>query len=162
MSSESFTSPTSCSITTAVSNFSKSVVALFMIVGILFTANTAAADLVGLEVETINGFDDFGGEVLVCQVYAAFDDPTDELISGGGTAAAPLNISVTNGTFYQHPIGSDTAPPAALVGVIPALAFALSLVPLNFYKLDEQALEDERIRAKARAEAKTSTVSGGY
>ena len=58
MSSESFTSPTSCSITTAVSNFSKSVVALFMIVGILFTANTAAADLVGLEVADV----EFDGE----------------------------------------------------------------------------------------------------
>ncbi|MHC4210360.1 MAG: hypothetical protein ACYSWT_11670 [Planctomycetota bacterium] len=59
----------------------------------------------------------------VVEVFAQFDQPGDLLLGVAGTPGSPLNISVTGGTFYQHPMGSDRAPFAGVVATSPSLAY---------------------------------------
>ncbi len=62
-------------------------------------------------------------DLVVCSVYARFGEPDDHLVAVCGTAASPLEISVTGGAFYQHPFGTDRAPHEDLVAAFPSLAW---------------------------------------
>ena len=62
-------------------------------------------------------------DLVVCRVYARFNKPDDHLVAVWGTAASPLEVSVTGGGFYQHPFGSDTAPHEVLLATFPSLAW---------------------------------------
>jgi hypothetical protein len=63
--------------------------------------------------------------ISVCNVYAQFDNAgNDNVLTIAGTPFAPLNISVVNGTFWNHPTyGGDTAPTTALIDLFPSLAY---------------------------------------
>ncbi len=65
------------------------------------------------------------GELFVCNVYAVFDRPDDEVVAVAGVNLGhPLNIFVKQGKFYQDPEGTIT--PAflqLLSGASGALAF---------------------------------------
>ena len=53
----------------------------------------------------------------VCEVHVVFDDPTDRLIS-----VAFTNVSTTAPQgFFQHPLGSNTAPACASIALEPTL-----------------------------------------
>lgn len=59
------------------------------------------------------------------KVYAQFDGqfPGDRVVAVGGTMEFPMSIQATDGgILYQHPVGGDTAPNAALVFAFPDLA----------------------------------------
>ncbi len=82
-------------------------------------ATSATADFIGLRVESKPN--EFG--ILVCNVYAEFDHVNDFMFAVIGSEANPSTISVVDGTFYQHPFGSDRPPPGALVDVFPSVAY---------------------------------------
>ncbi len=92
----------------------------------LILTGSVSAGFVGLKVvgkET--GFIPGVGELFVCNVYAVFDRPDDEMIAVAGTAVNPLNIFVKQGKFYQDPEGNPlTASPLELLpGTSGALAY---------------------------------------
>ena len=92
----------------------------------LILTGSASAGFVGLKVvgkET--GFIPGVGELFVCNVYAVFDNPNDEMVQVAGTIQNPLNIFVKQGKFYQDPEGNPlTAPTLELLpGASGALAF---------------------------------------
>ena len=82
---------------------------LFVLAGVsapLILTGSVSAGFVGIKVvgkET--GFIPGVGELFVCNVYAVFDRPDDEMITVFGTAANPLNIFVKQGKWYQDPEG---------------------------------------------------------
>ncbi len=63
--------------------------------------------------------------LFVCNVYAVFDRPDDEMINVFGSNTNPLNIFVKQGKFYQDPEGAPlTASPLQLLpGISGALAY---------------------------------------
>ena len=61
--------------------------------------------------------------IFVVGVYAEFDQPGDRLLAIVGTPLSPLSISVIDGTFHQHVMGTDRAPVDALVAISPSLAY---------------------------------------
>ena len=61
--------------------------------------------------------------IFVVGVYAEFDQPGDQLLAIVGTPLSPLSISVIDGTFHQHVMGTDRAPVDALVAISPSLAY---------------------------------------
>ncbi len=77
------------------------------------------------------------------------------LIEKVGFALGPLVVGIVLelGGFIEGTTDAAAQPASALtaiyiaVALIPALAFALSLIPLKLYTLDEQMLEDERAKA---------------
>ncbi len=81
----------------------------------------APADFLGIK--AVSKPNEFG--LIVCNVYAMFDDPGQDLFwKIAGTADSPLLIQVLGGgTFYNHNFASDTAPSSALVAAFPSLAF---------------------------------------
>ena len=85
----------------------------------LIATNPAAATLTGIVVVA----EPQGPDLVVCNVYARFSEPDDHLVAVGGTASSPLEVSITGGGFYQHPFGSDNAPPANLLVAFPSLAW---------------------------------------
>ena len=85
-----------------------------------FLATTpAAATLTGIVVAA----EPQEPDLVACRVYARFSKPDDHLVAVWGTAASPLEVSVIDGGFYQHPLGSDTAPNEVLVATFPSLAW---------------------------------------
>ncbi len=52
-----------------------------------------------------------GAGLFVCNVYAVFDRPDDEMIAVAGTTLNPLNIFVKQGKFYQDPEGAPLTAP---------------------------------------------------
>ena len=95
---------------------------LRLLVGIggpLVLAGTAGADFTGLKV--LSKPNEFG--LFVCNVYAEFDNPADTILGVSGTPDAPISITVTGGTFYQHAFGTDRAPHHHLLAAFPSLAF---------------------------------------
>ena len=85
----------------------------------LILAAPASAAFTGLSTEArTNGFG-----LTVVSLYADFDQVGDMLVAVAATPASPLNISVIDGTFYQHAFGSDRAPIDALVAMFPSLAY---------------------------------------
>ncbi len=81
----------------------------------------ASAGFLGIKVLTKEN--QFG--LLVCNVYAEFDRPGEDLFSAAaGTANAPMLIQVIGGgSFYNHAFGNDRPPLTALVAAFPSLAF---------------------------------------
>ncbi len=64
--------------------------------------------------------------ILTVSVYAEFDNPypgADAMQAVAGTTYSPMIIQVEDGTFYNHPLGSNRAPNAAVVAKFPSLAF---------------------------------------
>ena len=51
------------------------------------------------------------------------DQLGDQLTAIAGTPLSPLNLSVMQGTFFQHALGSDRAPLDTVVATFPSLAF---------------------------------------
>ncbi len=85
----------------------------------LFLATTANATFTGLSTESRPNA--FGIDVI--SLYANFDQLGDQLIAIAGTPLSPLNLSVMQGTFFQHALGSDRAPLDTVVATFPSLAF---------------------------------------
>ncbi len=59
--------------------------------------------------------------LTVYDLYVEFDDPDDHLFLMG-TDLSYIWTDDPNG-FYQHPLGEDTAPSQAIIGVFPELAY---------------------------------------
>ena len=92
----------------------------------LILTGSVSAGFVGLKVvgkET--GFIPGIGELFVCNVYAVFDRPDDEMIQVAGTNNTPMVIFVKNGKFYQDPQGNPLTAPTLefLPGASGALAY---------------------------------------
>ena len=85
----------------------------------MILAAPASAAFTGLSTE--NRTNEYG--ITVVSLYADFSEKDDQLISISGTPLSPLNISVIDGSFYQHAFGSDRAPLDALVAGSPSLAY---------------------------------------
>ncbi len=78
----------------------------------LILSASASAGFVGIKVvqKTVQGENPFG--LWVCNVYAVFDRPNDEMIAVAGTPDRPLNIFTKNGApFYQNAQGSVLTAP---------------------------------------------------
>lgn len=93
--------------------------------GSLLLGTAAQAAFTGITVEARSGVtvgsgpNDAGVEVFVCNVYANFDNPNDQVTAVAGTPDSPLNISVVGGTFWQT-LGmgaGDTAPNTAFLSI---------------------------------------------
>ena len=85
----------------------------------LILAAPATAAFTGLSTESRTN--EFG--LTVVSLYADFDQVGDQLTAIAGTPLSPLNISVIDGTFFQHAFGSDRAPLDAAVSSFPSLAY---------------------------------------
>ncbi len=85
----------------------------------LILATSANATFTGLSTESRPNA--FGIDVI--SVYADFDQLGDQLTAIAGTPLSPLNLSVMQGTFFQHALGSDRAPLDTVVATFPSLAF---------------------------------------
>ena len=96
---------------------------LSMLAGVgapLIATATASAGFVGINVVAKENA--FG--LIVCNVYAEFDRPGEDLFSAAaGTAGAPMLIQVIGGSFYNHAFGTDRPPLTTLVAAFPSLAF---------------------------------------
>lgn len=86
---------------------------------------TAAASAGFVGVKAVRKVEAQAFGLFVCNVYAVFDRPDDELIAAAGTNVNPLNIFVKNGVFYQHPEGALLTAPflQLLPGNPPTLAY---------------------------------------
>ena len=92
----------------------------------LILTGSASAGFVGLKtVSKETGFIPGVGELFVCNVYAVFDRPDDEMIAVAGTSSHLLNIFVKQGKFYQDPEGAPLTAPFLqfLPGASGALAY---------------------------------------
>ncbi len=102
---------------------------LSVLVGViapLILTSSASAGFVGIKaVSKETGFIPGVGELFVCNVYAVFDRPDDEMIAAGGNFFNPLNIFVKQGKFYQDPQGNPLTAPFLefLPGASGALAY---------------------------------------
>ena len=85
----------------------------------LIMSAPAYAAFTGLSTESRPN--EFG--ITVVSLYADFDQFGDQLTAIAGTPLSPLSISVIDGTFYQHPFGSDRAPVIGMVSSFPSLAY---------------------------------------
>ncbi len=92
----------------------------------LILTGSASAGFVGIKsVVKETGFIPGVGELFVCNVYAVFDRPDDEMIAVVGFSGHPLNIFVKQGKWYQDPEGALVTAPflQLLPGTSGALAF---------------------------------------
>ncbi len=85
----------------------------------LIATSSAAATLTGIVVVA----EPQEPDLVTCSVYAQFNSQDDRLVAVCGTMSSPLDISVTGGEFYQHAIGSDTAPLLVLFEAFPSLVW---------------------------------------
>ena len=86
----------------------------------LMLAGQASARFLGTTTESVQN--EFG--ILTVSVYAEFDNPGADFMSVvAGTPNSPLFIQVVDGTFYQHPFGTDRAPNPALFNQFPSLRY---------------------------------------
>jgi hypothetical protein len=92
----------------------------------LIATGSASAGFLGIKATSKPN--DFG--LLVVNVYAIFDRPDpgdgsgDHMVAVAGTApGGRLNITVIEGTFYNHALGGDQAPDASFFPVFPSLAY---------------------------------------
>ena len=88
--------------------------------GSLILTGSATADYTGLKV--VMKPNEFG--IFVANVYATFTgDAGDFIFAVVGRCVFPMNVTITNGTFYQHPMGGDRAPSNAMINIFPSLAY---------------------------------------
>ena len=88
----------------------------------LILTGSVSAGFVGIKV--VQKLDGQAAGLFVCNVYAVFDRPDDEMSAVAGTPNNPLNIFVKQGKFYQNPLGSSfTAPLQELLPADPLLQF---------------------------------------
>ncbi len=73
----------------------------------LILTGSVSAGFVGIQ--AVSKPNDVG--LFVCNVYAVFDRPDDELTAVVGTFNNPLNIFVKQGKFYQDPEGAPLTAP---------------------------------------------------
>ena len=96
---------------------------LRMLVGVttpLILTGSVQAGFLGLS--TVSKPNPFG--LLVVNVYAEFDRPGQDFMrTVAGTMNAPLLIQVIGGTFFNANGGTDQAPSAFFISLIPSLAF---------------------------------------
>ena len=86
----------------------------------LILSGSVSGEFVGIT--TTSKPNPFG--LLVVNVYANFDSPgEDHMVGVAGTPLSPLHIWVEGGVFYNHPFGSDLAPPGGFLEIFPSLAF---------------------------------------
>lgn len=91
----------------------------------LLLSGTAVAGFVGVEViAKPAGFIPGVGELVVCNVYAVFDNPDDELAAVAGTANVLMDISVNGGAWYQDPEGEPLTAP--ILQLLPGTSGALA------------------------------------
>ena len=65
--------------------------------------------------------------ITTLNVYAVFDRPgEDHMLVVAGTMNQPLTIEVFGGTFYQHPLGTDPAPPDTLIAALNRSVWVMS------------------------------------
>ena len=92
----------------------------------LILTGSVSAGFVGIKaVSKETGFIPGVGELFVCNVYAVFDRPDDEMIAVSGSNFNPMNIFVKQGKFYQDPQGAPLTAPFLqfLPGTSGALAY---------------------------------------
>ncbi len=92
----------------------------------LILSGSVSAGFVGVKsVGKETGFIPGIGELFVCNVYAVFDRPDDEMVAVAGTSVNPLNIFVKQGKWYQDPEGLPLTAPILqfLPGASGALAY---------------------------------------
>ena len=83
-----------------------------------------SAGFIGVKVVTKEDDQHAGLEFFfVFNVYAVFDRPDDEMLSVSGTPDSPLNISIKQGKFFQHPQGSPLTPPIIVFNPDPTLLY---------------------------------------
>jgi hypothetical protein len=96
---------------------------LAMLAGVgapLIATAAAPAEFLGI---TVQGKTNAFG-LIVCNIYANFDNTGDIFQAVAGTALAPMLIQVEGGgTFYNHAFGTDRAPGDALIAAFNSLAF---------------------------------------
>lgn len=83
---------------------------LSLLIGVgapLIVAGSATAGFVGVKAVSKKN----PGGLFVCNVYAIFDRPDDEMVAVAGTPQNALDIFVKNGKFYQDPQGSPLTAP---------------------------------------------------
>ena len=87
---------------------------------------TASASAGFLGIKTVSKEQVLVPGLLVVNVYAEFDRPgEDQMQAVAGTMFAPMIISVTGGTFYNHAFGAidNSAPSTVFIGVDPKFAY---------------------------------------
>ncbi len=83
----------------------------------LILTGSAPAGFVGVTTVHKVVLPHYAPDLYVCNVYAVFDRPDDEMVAVAGTPDHPLNIFVKDGTFYQNAQGAPlTAPFIQFVG----------------------------------------------
>jgi hypothetical protein len=89
----------------------------------LILTAAASAGFVGIKAVTKVEAQSLG--LFVCNIYAVFDRPDDEMIAVAGTSNSPLNIFAKAGNFYQDPQGAPLTAPFLqfLPGVSGKLAY---------------------------------------
>ncbi len=75
----------------------------------LILSGSVSAGFVGIKVVQKTDAQAFG--LFVCNVYAVFDRPDDEMRAVVGTYDNPLDIFVKQGKFYQDPQGNPLTAP---------------------------------------------------
>ncbi len=86
----------------------------------LILSGSASGGFVGIT--TASKPNPFG--LFTVNVYAIFDRPGEDfMLVVAGTPQNPLTIQVNDGTFYQHPFGTDRPPLRSLLGAYPSLAY---------------------------------------
>ena len=87
---------------------------------VLSLGSPASAGFLGLSTEPVPN--EFG--LLTVRVFADFANPGgDHFQVAAGTPYCPLSIQVVGGTFYQHPVGTDTAPNPVRFQQFPSLRY---------------------------------------
>jgi len=87
-------------------------------VGSLILAGTAVADFTGMQYETVEN----GMAGLTTYLVYAGVDAGGELDAVYGDDSNTLSVS-SDGGFYQHAFGGNSAPSAALIAAFPSLAY---------------------------------------
>ncbi len=108
----------------------------------LILTGSVQAGFLGIKI--VSKPNEFG--LLVCNVYAVFDRPGQDLfIHVGGTSNAPMLVQVIGGTFYNHSFAGNSAPTTMLVNAFPSIAYD-SFVTINA-KVTSNAFPDQTVQA---------------
>ena len=146
---------------------------LAMAAGLAITATAAQGSFTGIRMigndAAVNAAASaaIGQSAIVLRVYAAFDGLGDVNATPGTPAAdAALlnvalsssfsNINVTNGTFFQDSLGSDTPSPSGFFPIQPSLEFD------SFATVGEFNSDVTNISAEPGSSESTTNYTGGW